>query len=55
MISSSEGCRIMSGGKKDVSRDRSWRYQAGPLNIRLHAPRIEALQGSSLGWGRGVQ
>lgn len=55
MISSSEGCRIMSGGKKDVSRDRSWRYEAGPLNTSHHAPRIQALQGSSLGGGRGAQ
>lgn len=46
MISSSEGCRIMSGDKKGcVQGQQDGRCQAGPLGICLHSPKTQVLQG----------
>lgn len=45
MISSSEGCRIMSEGKRDMSRDRSHgRQQVGQQS--LCPPKIQVSTGS---------
>lgn len=49
MISSSEGCRIISGGKKGHVQGQKLWETLGPLSISLCAPKIQALQESFIG------
>lgn len=49
MISSSEGCRITSGGKMGHVQGQKLWETLGPLSISLRAPKIQAPQESFMG------